>query len=101
MIPVPVIMHFLDDAQQAQSEGVPILGTTLHNTENQSLRRYYKIPSSEGGVVVNHVVPFSSADGLLQEGDVILELDGVPIGPDGTATQFPHQNALPCNAYRQ
>ncbi len=84
MIPVPVITHFLDDVKHGHPEGVPILGILTHNTESKSMRRYYGIPDNQGGVVVTHVMPFSSADGLLQAGDVILELDGVPVGSDGT-----------------
>jgi len=84
MIPVPVITHFLEDVTREHAEGVPTLGVLGHNTESKSMRRYYGIPDTEGGVVVTHVFPFSSADGLLQEGDVILELDGVPVGSDGT-----------------
>jgi len=84
MIPVPVITHFLDDVQREHVEGVPALGIWTHNTESKSMRRYYGIPDHAGSVVVTHVAPFSSADGLLQEGDVILELDGVPVGSDGT-----------------
>ena len=84
MIPVPVITHFLDDVKREHAKGVPTLGILAHNTESKSMRRYYGIPDTEGGVVVTHVAPFSSADGLLQEGDVILELDGVPVGSDGT-----------------
>ena len=33
---------------------------------------------------MTHVVPYTSVDGLLQEGDVILELDGTPLSSDGT-----------------
>jgi S1-C subfamily serine protease len=84
MIPAPVIAHFLDEVARGASEGVPTLGVLTHNTENESLRRYYGMPETEGGVVVTHVAPFSSADGLLQEGDVILALDGVPVSADGT-----------------
>lgn len=84
MIPVPVITHFLEDVKRAPSQGVPTLGILAHNTENKSMRRYYGVPEAEGGVLVTHVAPFSSADELLQEGDVILELDGVPVGSDGT-----------------
>ncbi len=91
MIPVPVITHFLDEVARGASEGVPTLGVFTHNTENESARRYYRMPESEGGVVVTHVAPFSSADGLLQEGDVILELDGVPVSSDGTVPFREHE----------
>ena len=84
MIPVPVVAHFLEDVKRGRYAGVPELGILGHNTENKSMRRYYALADNVGGVVVTHVVPYSSADGLLQEGDVILELDGIPISSDGT-----------------
>ncbi len=84
MIPVPVIAHFLEDVKRGGYVGVPELGILGHNTENKSMRRYYALSDKVGGVVVAHVVPYSSVDGLLQEGDVILELDGTPISSDGT-----------------
>ena len=84
MIPVPVIAHFLEDVKRGGAVGVPELGIMGHNTENKSMRRYYGLSDSVGGVVVTRVVPYSSADGVLQEGDVILELDGTPLSSDGT-----------------
>jgi len=63
---------------------VPELGILGHTTENKSMRRYYALAEDVGGVVVTHVVPYTSADGLLQAGDVILELDGTPVSSDGT-----------------
>lgn len=84
MIPVPVIDHFLQDIKDGRYEGFPYLGLSPHNTENKDMRQYYKIPESSGGVVVNYVYPYSSGDGILLEGDVILEIDGVPVASDGT-----------------
>jgi S1-C subfamily serine protease len=84
MIPVPIISHFLEDLKDAQYSGFPYLGTAFHNTENSQMRRYYQMPDNVGGVVVTHVVPYTSADGILREGDVLLELDGIPVASDGT-----------------
>ncbi len=84
MIPVPIILHFLEDVKRGRYVGVPELGIMGHNTENKSMRRYYSLADKVGGIVVTHVVPYSSVDGLLQEGDVVLELDGTPISTDGT-----------------
>jgi len=84
MIPVPVIAHFLEDVKRGGSVGVPELGIMGHTTENKSMRRYYALADNIGGVVLTHVMPYTSADGLLQEGDVILALDGTPISSDGT-----------------
>ncbi len=84
MIPVPVITHFLDDLKDAQYDGFPYLGMASHNTENKEMRRYYHLPDNVGGVVVTRVIPYTSADGILREGDVVIELDGIPVASDGT-----------------
>jgi S1-C subfamily serine protease len=84
MIPVPIIDHFLSDLKDAEYDGFPYLGIAFHNTENKEMRRYYRVPDNVGGVVVTHVVPYTSSDGILREGDVVLELDGIPVASDGT-----------------
>jgi S1-C subfamily serine protease len=84
MIPTPIIAHFLKDLEDGKYDEFPILGIEFLNTENKALRKLYHIEDQNGGVLVNNITPFTSADGLLQEGDVILALDGTPIGVDGT-----------------
>ncbi|MFA5261685.1 MAG: trypsin-like peptidase domain-containing protein [Candidatus Omnitrophota bacterium] len=85
MIPVPIINHFLDDLQDNGTyDGFPSLGVEYHNTESSALREYYKLNDHNGGVYITRVLPFFSADGILQEGDIILAVNGVPLGMDGT-----------------
>jgi S1-C subfamily serine protease len=85
MIPVPIIHHFLKDLHDnGQYDGFPSLGVEYHNTENPALREFYQFTDHNGGVYITRVLPFSSADRILQEGDIILAVNGVPIGMDGT-----------------
>jgi len=84
MIPTPIIEHFLDDLKDGQYEGFPILGIDFKNTENATLRKFYGIADEKGGVLVSKVVPFAPASGLLKAGDVVLAINDVPIGEDGT-----------------
>ena len=84
MIPVPIIEHFLKDLEDGGYEGFPMLGIDYKNTENATLREFYGITDKDGGVFVAKVLPFSPAFGNLEEGDVILEMNGVAIGEDGT-----------------
>ena len=84
MIPVPIIQHFLKDLDDGGYEGFPMLGIDFKNTENATLREFYGIAEEDGGVLVNRVLPFSPAFKNVEEGDVILEINGVPIGEDGT-----------------
>ena len=84
MIPPPVIRHFFDDLEDGKYDGFPALGIEINNTENNTLREFYSISGQKGGVLISKVMPDSPADKSLKEGDVILDLEGIPIGVDGT-----------------
>ena len=86
IIPAPIINHFLKDSVGSQYAGFPYLGIYFSNTENKSLRKYYGVADNAGGVLVYSILPFSSADGFLKEGDIILEVNGVAISDDATFT---------------
>ena len=85
MIPTPVINHFSSDLiLDKKYDGFPTLGIEFHNTENKTLREFYKIANNDGGVLITKVLPYTSAYNQLKEGDVITSLDGVPVAVDGT-----------------
>ena len=84
MIPAPIIKHFFKDIEDDKYDGFPLLGIEYSSTENETLREYYGFQDLEGGVLVNMILPNSSAEGILKENDVILEVNDVPIGEDGT-----------------
>lgn len=84
IIPVPIIDHFLEDLKNGVYDGFPLIGIDYATTENKALRKYYKIDSYNGGVLVSRVMPFSSSDQVIKEGDVILNVNGIDIGEDGT-----------------
>lgn len=84
MIPGPIINHFLDDLKDGTYDEFPVLGVEFLNTENPTLRKIHGIENQQGGVLVSSVLPYTSADGILEEGDVILDIDRIPIGVDGT-----------------
>lgn len=84
IIPTPIINHFLEDLKDGHYDGFPIDGIEFVGTENPALREYYKIKEKKGGILVSRVFPFSAAYDQLKEGDIILEIDGVPVGEDGT-----------------
>ncbi len=83
-IPVPVIRHFLDDIADGSYEGYPDLGISYLETRNQALRDSLKLPAGKAGVTVCRIDPLGSAYGSLEAGDVLLSINGVPIGDDGT-----------------
>lgn len=84
MIPPPVISHFIEDKEDGIYDGFPLIGIEFNNTENAALKEYYKIKDDDGGVAISKTMYNSPADGFLLEGDIILEIDNIKIGEDGT-----------------
>ena len=76
IIPTPIINHFLKDLKGSQYTGFPYLGVHFSNTENKALRKYYGVADNTGGVLVFSILPFSSADGFLEEGDITHKCGG-------------------------
>jgi S1-C subfamily serine protease len=83
-IPSEVIEHFLKDVADGTYHGYPDLGAEVVNLENPAARRASKMRPEQSGVRVEFVYPGSSADGFVNEGDVLLSVDGHPIANDGT-----------------
>ncbi|MBW2270448.1 MAG: trypsin-like peptidase domain-containing protein [Deltaproteobacteria bacterium] len=83
-IPTEVVRHFLEDVEDGHHAGYPALGVTTSNLENPAARRRAGLAADESGVRVDFVFPDGASEGLLQPGDVILELDGHDIANDGT-----------------
>ncbi len=84
MIPTSVIEHFLTDLGDGKYDGFPQLGIEFVNTENKALRKYYGVDHVDGGVLIYRVLPFSAVDHVLREGDVLLQVENISVGVDGT-----------------
>ena len=84
MVPMPIVRRFLRDIEDGRYDGIPELGVWWQETESDSLRRALGVPPGEAGVLVTKVAFGGSAWGALLEGDVLLALDGVKVGSDGT-----------------
>jgi S1-C subfamily serine protease len=83
-IPIPVVRHFLEDLEDGSYDGFPDSGLETSPLLSPAYRRERGLPESRSGVVVNRVVPDGTADGTVQAGDVLLEVDGQTIANDGT-----------------
>lgn len=83
-IALPIVQHFLRDLEASRPALFPSLGVVWQRLESDSLRRSLGLGKSNGGVLVVRVAYQSTAWGLLEEGDVLLAIDGEPIGRDGT-----------------
>ncbi len=83
-IALPIVQHFLRDLELSRPALFPSLGVVWQRLESDSLRRSLGLAKSNWGVLVVRVAFQSTAWGVLEEGDVLLEIDGESIGRDGT-----------------
>ncbi|MEK7705414.1 MAG: trypsin-like peptidase domain-containing protein [Myxococcota bacterium] len=87
IVAAPVISHFLTDVAEGIIDGFPALGIAVQALEAEAHRRQLGLPAEvEGGVLVTRIAYGGSAWGILEEEDVLLELDGVPLAADGTVS---------------
>jgi S1-C subfamily serine protease len=85
VIATPVVRHFLEDVANGVYEGFPALGAATQKLESIAHRRCLGLSSEQThGVLVREVAHGGSAWGVLQPGDVLLAVDGVPVSADGT-----------------
>jgi len=85
MIGAPVVKHFLRDIEQGVNDGFPDLGIVVQELESKAHRRSLGLsPKSHSGVLITGVIYGSSADGILEEGDVLLTLDNKYVAADGS-----------------
>lgn len=84
LIPTTVIRHFLADIEDGKYDGFGSLGVSLYpGLHSESYREYLKMPPAEDGVVVIATMLNSSAESVLQQGDVITRIDDYDIDNDG------------------
>lgn len=88
-ISLPVIEHFLDDLSLARPASFASLGVVWQRLESDSHRRSLGLKRTDGGVLVVRIAFEGSAWGVLQEGDVLLEIEGEAIASDGTVELRP------------
>lgn len=88
-ISLPVIEHFLRDLEAKRPAALPSLGIVWQRLESESHRRALGLKKSEGGILVVRVAFEGTGWGTLAEGDVLLDVSGEPIGPDGTLALRP------------
>lgn len=91
IVPVPVIQHFLADIASGERNGIPGLGVQTQRLENPDMRRRHGMQDDESGVLLISVIYGSAADGILEAGDVLLEIEGEAIADDGTVEFRPQE----------
>jgi S1-C subfamily serine protease len=87
----PIVRHFLRDIASGAPRGFPSLGVGWQRLESAAHRRALRLAPEDGGIMVTKVAYGSSSWGVLQPGDVILAVDGIPVHSDGTAVLRPSE----------
>lgn len=90
MIPMPVIRTFLNDIKDGQYDGPAPMLAKWQRMENPSLRDCYGLSDTSSGVLINRIHPCSALTGLLQEGDILMAIDSIPIQDDGSVMMAPN-----------
>lgn len=97
VVPSSVVLHFLEDVRRYKEyKGFCHLGLDVSFLENETFRKFLKlgqvkkaingsgpVKKRSSGVLVRAVQPTSGATGILKSMDVILAIDGIPLGNDG------------------
>jgi S1-C subfamily serine protease len=83
-IPVPIIERFFKDIRDGRYDGYPGLKGMFQSVANPALRSALKLKDKRHGVYITKIGYGSTLWNVLNEGDVLLSLDGVPIASDGT-----------------
>jgi S1-C subfamily serine protease len=83
IIPTPVIQRFLKDIEDGHYDCYADLGTSEFPLFNPAMRKALHLPDDGKGVLITNVVPSSSCDGILKNGDILMSLDGHEVDSAG------------------
>lgn len=85
ILPATMVDRFLKDVATPPYEGLPSFGLRMSPSLDPQLRSFLKLDAENGGVLVTDVTPgFSAAVAGVQQGDVILEMNGYKIDARGS-----------------
>ena len=79
MIPMPVIKRFLKDVEDGRYDKYVDLSVSFFPLSSPAMRKHYGLGDTEPGVVVGEVAKGGSCDGVLQVGDLLLSVNGLPV----------------------
>ena len=83
MIPVPVIQRFLKDIEDGKYDRYMDLAIVMFPLQNDAMRRALGLEDDSRGVYVSTVHDVGPAAGIVEEGDVVLAIDGHNVASDG------------------
>ncbi len=84
IVPAPIVRHFLEDVKDGRFDGFPDLGFWAQSLENPALRSKLGLKPDQGGMLVTAVAHEGSGHGVMEPGDVLLAINGIAIGADGS-----------------
>jgi S1-C subfamily serine protease len=86
VIPTSVVRHFLEDYNRTDGHytGFPSLNIAWQEMDSKALKRAYGLGPHEKGILVRNIVEAAEESRRLQVDDIILCIDGVKVGSDGT-----------------
>jgi S1-C subfamily serine protease len=80
----PIVEHFLRDVDDGMFQGFPDLGVGWQPLESPAHRACLSLPDKKNGVLLTAIAYGGSAWEVLEPGDVLLDIGGVPVACDGT-----------------
>ena len=83
-VPPDIIRHVLEDAEDGIHDGFPDLGFRTQDLESPAAKVAYGLTPEQSGVLVIKVFEDSPADGILQENDIVLSIDGYKVAGDSS-----------------
>lgn len=86
IIPTPVVKRFIKDVSDGSYDHYAELGVNTFPLHNPAMRKVLGLSDNNEGVLITNVVPTSSVDGVLKNGDILMALDGNPVDSDGKVT---------------
>lgn len=95
IIPASILKRVLNDLERhGRLTGFPRIGITWSKMENSSLKRFFKLPPNQTGILVTSVEPLDKCFGLIHPGDVIVSIDDKPVADDGTVSLRGNERVL-------
>jgi S1-C subfamily serine protease len=88
ILSIETIRQYMDDLEDDAYHGRPGPGFWTHQLLRQDLRTFYGLAENQHGIAISRVVPGRTGDGVLQENDVLLSVDGYDIDDEG---KFVHE----------
>lgn len=83
MIPTPVVKRFLKDVEDGNYDHYVNLGITEFPLFNPAMRKKFGLEGNSPGVLVAAVTPDGPCDGLLENNDILIALNGNTVDTAG------------------